>query len=108
MTYPLKYREKVFALKEKNNWTFEETAKHFEIPARTLFRWSKRLEPILKHKKHKSKIDKNKLLEDVELYGDSYLCERSKRLGVSITCVWSTLKKLKISYKKKPKASESR
>jgi transposase len=95
-------------MKEKHNWTFEETSNHFEIPIRTLFRWSNRIEPITKHASHKTKIDKAKLIEDVELYSDSYIYERAERLGVSKTCIWSTLKKLKISYKKKPKTPKSK
>jgi transposase len=105
MTYSLDFRQKVLGMKEEHKWTFEQTSKHFEIPIRTLFRWSKRIEPIRIHRSHKSKIDKNELIKDVEKYNDSYLSERARRLGVSVACVWSTLKKLKISYKKKPKAS---
>lgn len=108
MTYPLKYRQKVFAMKAKNKWTFEETAKHFEIPLRTLFRWSKRLEPIIKHEKHKTKIDIKRLLDDVNKYPDAYQYERAKRLNVSQWCVGYNLQKLKITYKKNIKSSKSK
>jgi Transposase len=66
---------------KKHNWTFEETSNHFEMPMRKLFRWSNRIEPITKHASHKTKIDKAKLIEDVELYSDSYIYERAERLG---------------------------
>jgi transposase len=108
MTYPIKYRQKVFAIKAKKGLTFEETGEHFEIPIRTLFRWSKRLEPYEKHRYHKSKIDKEKLLEDVNVYPDAYQKERALRLGVSESCVCITLKKLKISYKKNTKAPKGK
>jgi len=103
MTYPIKLRQKVFAIKAKKGLTFEETAEYFEISARTLLRWSKRLEPYVKHKYHKSKIDIEALKEDVKKYPDAYSYERGKRLRVSPSCIRYNLKKLKISYKKKPK-----
>jgi transposase len=103
MTYPIKLRQKIFAIKAKRGLTYEETAEYFEISARTLLRWSKRLEPCVKHKYHKSKIDKEALKEDVKNHPDAYHYERAKRLGVSTSCVRYNLQKLKISYKKKPK-----
>lgn len=107
MTYPLKYREKVFVLKAKNNWTFQKTAEHFEICIRTLLRWSKRLEPILKHKTHKRKIDIERLPEDIDKYPDACQYERAKRLNVSQWCVGYNLKKLKISYKKNTQSPQA-
>ena len=108
MTYSLDFRQKVLAMKKKHNWTFEKTSEHFEIPIRTIFRWNKRIEAYIKHRDHKSKIDKDKLIEDVNKYPDSYQYERAKRMGVSRSCINSTLKKLKITYKKNFKPSEKR
>lgn len=107
MRYPKELRQKVLSMKVKNGWTFKKTAEHFEICIRTLLRWSKRLEPYSKHRNHKTKIDKDKLLEDVKKYPDAYQYERGLRLGVSQSCICYTLKKLKISYKKNAKAPKS-
>ena len=47
MTYPLQFREKVFAIKDKFDLTFEETSQPFDIPIRTLFRWQQKIEVVL-------------------------------------------------------------
>ena len=47
MTYPLKFRQKVFVVKDKFHLTFEQTSERFDIPIRTLFRWQNKLEPCL-------------------------------------------------------------
>lgn len=107
MRYSLDLRQKVLSMKAKNNWTFQKTAEHFEICIRTLFRWSKRIE-IKPYKAYKTKIDIEGLKKDVELYPDAYQYERALRLKVSKFCIYYTLKKLKISYKKKPKAPKSK
>lgn len=103
MTYSLDLRQKALAIKTKTNLSYKEIAKMFEVSERTLNRWKKRIEPIKHHKKHKTKINIENLLLDVEKYPDAYLTERAERLGVSKSCVGDNLKKLNISYKKKPK-----
>ena len=47
-----------------------------------------------------------KLKKDVELYPDAYQYERAERLGVGQNCIFHGLKRLQISYKKKPYPSE--
>ena len=42
-TYPLEFRRKVFATKEKFQLTFQETSERFDTPIRTLFRWQRQL-----------------------------------------------------------------
>ncbi|ELA9844202.1 hypothetical protein QRL16_001929 [Vibrio parahaemolyticus] len=41
MAYSLEFRNYVLRYKERNALTFEQTSQHFNIGARTLFRWSK-------------------------------------------------------------------
>ena len=48
-----------------------------------------------------------RLENDVEKQPEAYLCERAKRLGVSISCIWYALKRLLITYKKNPGASKT-
>jgi hypothetical protein len=56
MTYPLKLRQHVFSVKEKNKLTFEQTSERFDIPIRTLFRWHQKLEPCTSRNKPAIKI----------------------------------------------------
>jgi transposase len=101
MRYPIEYRQKVFAIKAKKGLTFEETAEYFEIPIRTIFRWSRNIEPKLRSKIRNKKIDEELLQKDVDKYPDGYQYERAKRFGVSVATVCRALKQLKISHKKK-------
>ena len=57
MTYPLKFRQKVFATKEKFQLTFQETSERFDIPIRTLFRWQHQLEPCTRRNKPATKVN---------------------------------------------------
>ena len=45
MTYPLAFREKVFATKDTFDLTFEATSQQFDMPILTLFRWQRKLTP---------------------------------------------------------------
>ena len=108
MTYLLRLREHVFKTKEENKLTFEETAKRFNIPVRTLFRWQQRVEPVTRRNKPATKIDMEALKEDVAEYPDAYQWERAQRLKVAERTVGYALKRLGVSYKKNVQASESR
>ena len=106
MTYPLKFRQKVFAVKEKYSLTYEQTSERFDLPIRTLFRWQNKLEPCLTRNKPATKIDMDVLREDVELHPDDYQWERAKRFNVCQPTMGRALKRLGISYKKNAKASQ--
>jgi transposase len=105
MTYSLDFRKRVMEIKEEKNLTFEKTAERFGVCIRTLFRWQKRIEPKLKRDKPATKIDMDKLREDVKCYPDAYLSERADRLNASITGIFYALIRLGISYKKNPQSS---
>ena len=107
MTYPLKFRQKVFLTKQKFNLTYQETSERFDIPIRTLFRWQKQLEPIEKRNKPATKIDMEKLLRHVKDHPDAYLCERAEEFGVSLQAIFYALKRLGISYKKNENTPKS-
>ena len=106
MTYPLKYRKKAFEIKEKYNLTFAQTSERLDIPIRSLFRWHKRLEPLLKRNKPASKLNMLALKENVKNNPDDYQWERAKRLCVSDRAIGYGLKRLGISYKKNSKPSQ--
>jgi len=108
MTYPLKFRQKVFVVKEKYHLTFEQTSERFDIPIRTLFRWQNKLEPCLTRNKPATKIDMEALKKDVGQHPDDYQWERAKRFNVGQSTIGLALKRLGISNKKNPKASKSR
>ena len=98
--YPLKFREKVFAVKEKYKLTYQETSERFDLPIRTLFRWQERIEPKLTRNKPATKIDMEALRKDVEKHPDDYQWERAKRFNVGQSTIFYALKRLGISNKK--------
>ncbi len=106
MAYSLDFRKRVFAVKEKEGLTFAETSKRFHVDMATLFRWQKRLEPKTTRNKPATKIDMQKLQNDVHKRPDAFLSERAESLGVSVSCVFYALKRLDISVKKNSAASQ--
>ncbi len=100
MTYPLKFREKVFATKDKFNLTFEQTSERFDVPVRTLFRWQNKIEPCETRDKPATKINMDALANDVASAPDDYQWERATRLGVAERTIGYALKRLKITLKK--------
>jgi len=107
MTYPLKFRQKVFAVKEKNGLTYEQTSERFDVSIRTLFRWELNLEPK-KTRNRASKIDMTLLEEDLLEYSDDYLWERAKRFNVAKSTMFYAIKRLGITCKKNTKSSQSK
>ena len=100
MTYPLEFRRKVFATKEKFQLTFQETSERFDIPIRTIFRWQRQLEPRTQRNKPATKVDMEKLAQHVKNHPDAYLRERAQVFGVTFQAIHCALKRLNISYKK--------
>ena len=106
MTYPLKYRQKVFAINDKFQLTFQETSERFDIPIRTLFRWRHQLEPVTQRNKPATKIDMEPLAQHLKDYPDAYLREPAEILGVTFQAVSCALKRLGISDKKNENTPE--
>lgn len=92
MSYAIDFRKKVFLIKEKENLTFKETAKHFGIGTDTIVRWKKKIEPCKTRNKPATKINMEDLKKDLLNYRDAYLYERAKRLNVSENCVLYAIK----------------
>ena len=105
--YSLDFRKRVLALGKKEKLSIRQLGERFGIASRTIVSWNQRLSPILKRKKPPTKISYEALLKDVEQYPDAYGYERAARLGVSKTCIHASLKRLKITYKKNPQASQN-
>jgi transposase len=108
MAYSLDFRKQVFKVKEKNNFTFEETSKHFGITIRSLFRWKKNLEPKLKRDKPASKVDMKRLENDVKKNPDSYQYERAEKFSVTQSTIYYALKRLGISVIKNVSSPKSK
>jgi transposase len=108
MGYSLKFRKEVIKFREDRGLTVKETSELFGVNPATIFRWLKKIEPCETRNKPATKIDMEALEKDVQDNPDSYLSERAERLKVSRSCVYSALKRLNISYKKKSKTSKSK
>jgi transposase len=107
MTYSIDFRRKVLAIKEKENLSYVKVSKRFGVAINSVFLWSKKLEAKRTRNKPATRIDMQVLRNDLEAYPDSYQYERAARLGVSRGCVYHALKRLNITYKKKPATSQS-
>jgi transposase len=106
MTYSLDFRRKVLKSKEKEKLTFASTAERFGMSKNTVLLWSKDIEPKRRRNKPATKLDMEALKKDIETYPDAYQYERAARLGVTATGIWHALKRLKVTYKKNPHASQ--
>ena len=104
--YDVRFRKKVLEIREKEGLSIRGVAKRFGISFRSVVSWLQRLDPILKRQKPATKLDMAALAEDVKQHNDAFNYERAHRLGVSATCIAAGLKRLKVTYKKKPGASQ--
>lgn len=108
MTYSLDFRKKVLEVREKEGLSITSVANRFGIGRATVFRWTERIQPVLKRNKPATKLNMDELKQDIKKYPDAYLLERAKRLSVSKSCIFSALKRLNLTYKKNSKTSQSR
>lgn len=108
MTYSIDFRKKVLKIKGKESLSFDGAAKRFGISKAALFRWSKKVEPQKNRNRKASKIDREILRKDIELYPDAYCYERATRLGVSASGIRDAQYRLDVSYKKNSKTSEGK
>lgn len=100
MTYSLDLRERVISHVE-NGGSQAEAARIFSINYRTISYWRKKAD--LKPKKHglrNRKIDKNKLMNDVEQNPGALLRERAVSFNVHPSAISYALKKMKIVKKR--------
>ena len=100
MAYSHHFIKKVLKLKSEG-MSFIKLSKKFNISVRSIQEWLKGNLPKGTRNKANTKLDLNKLKQDVMDYPDGYLQERAARLGVSDFCISYNLKKLNITYKKK-------
>jgi transposase len=107
MTYPISFRRKVLSVREKENLSIAQVAQRFGVGVASVMRWIKTPDPKTTRNKPATKIDMKMLAQDVKHYPDAYQYERAKRLGVSTQGINHALKRLGVTYKKKPASSQS-
>ncbi|AKH39052.1 MULTISPECIES: IS630 transposase-related protein [Nitrosomonas] len=107
MTYPILFRRKVLSVREKENLSMAQVAKRFGIGVASVMRWIKTPDPKTTRNKPATKINMEMLAQDIKNYPDAYQYERAKRLGVSKQGINHALKRLGVTYKKKPVSPQS-
>jgi transposase len=107
MTYSIDFRRKVLEVKALEKLTCAEVAARFNIGIMSVVRWGKKIDPQKTRNKPATKIDREALRKDVEMYPDAYQHERAARFKVSRFGIYYALKRLGITYKKNPKSPES-
>lgn len=101
MTYSLKFRLHVLAVREAEGLSYAQTAKRFCVGVASLVRWGNHPEPAKKRNKPPTKLSMDALVEDIKQYPDGYLYERARRLHVSKSGVQHAIKRLGITHKKR-------
>ncbi|MCH9691854.1 MAG: transposase [Gammaproteobacteria bacterium] len=72
MAYSLDFCKKVFRQKSKKGLAFAQMSEQFGIDIVTLFRWEKQLIPSSTRNKPPTKIDNDKLLENLKNNSEDY------------------------------------
>ena len=107
MTYSSDFRRKVLSIREEEGLTIAEVASRFHVGVASVVRWLKNPDPKRTRNKPATKIDMNKLRQDIEDYPDAYQRERAVRLGVSEKGIGHAMRRLGVSYKKNAAPSTS-
>ena len=98
MAYPLNYRKLILARLEAGE-TYRALGKEFKLSTKTILSWKKDINRKLKPSSP-TKIDNDKLREDVAMYPDDYQHERAVRFHCTPRAIGYALKRLNISQKK--------
>ena len=107
MTYSIDFRKKVLSIKKEQRMSYEKASKFFGISKTSILKWKKNVLPKRGRNKPATRIDMEALKIDIKKYPDSYHYERAQRLGVGTRTVGYALKRLNVTYKKKPNSPES-
>ncbi len=107
MIYSFSYRRRVLEVQARDGLTNQQVADHFNIGIATVARWRSRIEAKPYPQRKPYKIDMTTLAEDVRAFPDAYQSERAARFGCTPEAICHALKRLGVTYKKSPDASES-
>jgi transposase len=110
MRYSVDFKKKVMEFAETH--TVRETSETFKISTWTVSTWRKQLRdtgnldhyPIVRKPR---KLNYEKLIEYVNANPDKYLREIAEEFNVSQSAIGKTLRKLKITSKKRPNYTKS-
>ncbi len=98
MAYSLDYRKMILAKLEAGE-TYRALREEFNISTKTILSWKKDVNRKLRIAEP-TKIDNDKLREDVALYPDDYQHERAVRFNCTPRAIGYALKRLKMTQKK--------
>jgi transposase len=106
MAYSIDFIERAVAFKQ-NGHTFIQLREMFGIPSETFYQWEKRLKngyyDVKRPKQERyRKIDKEQLKKAIAENPDAFLYELAVLFHCSPQAVFSMLKKLNITLKKRP------
>ncbi len=93
-------------VREREGISLAKVAERFGIGKQTVYNWSKRLEEKGQRKRKPTKIDMDLLRKDIIENPDAYQYERAQKFGVTQMGIWHALRRLKVTYKKNPKAPQ--
>ena len=88
MVYSIDFGRKTLEIKADEKLSLDDCSKRLEVGRATISRWTQRLELKLTRNKPATKINLEKLKEDIEKHSDAYLSQRAKRLDIGVSCVW--------------------
>jgi len=106
MAYSIDFIEAAVAFK-KNGHTFKQLREVFGIPAETFYQWENRLENgyygVERPRQERNrKINKEQLKKAVAENPDAFLYELAALFGCTPQAVFSMLRKMNITLKKRP------
>tara|TARA_B100000475_G_C14949350_1_gene295015 strand:+ start:70 stop:426 length:357 start_codon:yes stop_codon:yes gene_type:complete len=106
--YGISTVKKVLSIKKREKLSIRKTAQRFGLSTRTVYKWDKDIISEGKRICKARKLDMQELKENVIKYPDFYQYERAEKFKVSQNCIHKALKRLKVSYKKKPHTSRGK
>lgn len=98
MTYPVAFRKLV--LQKRSQMSYRKLAALYGISVNAIRRWEQELEPR-KYRGTPSKINSDRLRQDVADYPDDYYFERAARLGCSKQGIGHAMRRLGLTRKKR-------
>jgi putative transposase len=99
MAYPAHIRKRILA--ELENSTYREVAARHRISPNTLATWKKQPQPKGSRRSTPRLLTEEVIRQDVAEHPDDYQWERAARLGCSQNGICKTLKRYRITVKKR-------
>ena len=108
MPYSLDLRKRVIDFVEGGG-SISKAARTYHVGRATIYRWLNRVDLApTQVPRRKRKLDWDALRTDVEQHPEATLVERAQTFGVSVSAISQTLKKMKITRKKRTEVSREK